>query len=173
VTRASGGVVSLLPALQEGASKAESSKPQTVFNETYNTDTFRVSPDGKWVAYRSGEAGSPEIIVASFPAFTDRRQISTGSAGAVQPLWRADGKELFFLSRDQKLMAVDVKAGATLETGPVRTLFQTSLNPSAGLHLYAVTRDGQKFLIREPVGNNSAAVEQLYVVTNWTSLVGR
>ena len=137
----------------------------------YGIDTVRVSPDGKWVAYMTFESGQPEINVASFPAFTDRRQISTGAA--VQPLWRGDGKELFFLARDQKLMAVDVKAGSTLETGPVRTLFQTSVNPIAQAHFYAATRDGQKFLIREPVRTNNGAVEQLYVVTNWTSLVQR
>ena len=168
------GAVSLLPAPQESPSKTGASAPRPIFKEPYSTDQMRVSPDGKWVAYTSWESGLPEINVASFPAFTDRRQISTGGSGAVQPLWRADGNELFFLKRgDQTLMAVDVERGATLQTGPVRTLFQTSLNPASGVHMYAVTRDGQRFLIREPAGRNRDAIEQLYVVTNWTSLLQR
>ena len=166
-----GSVLSLLPAPQEPGAKPGESKPQKVFEETYGIDEFRISPDGKWVAYMSRESGQPEVDVASFPAFTNRRQISIG--GAVQPLWRADGKELFFLANDRKLMAVDVKAGATLETGPLRTLFQTNVGQSSQVHYYAVTRDGKRFLLREPVGSNAAAVEQLYLVTNWTSLVGR
>jgi dipeptidyl aminopeptidase/acylaminoacyl peptidase len=146
-------------------------KAQEVLNEPYAMDTFQVSPDGKWVAYVSLESSQPEIIVASFPAFTDRRQISTGGAGAVQPRWRADGRELFFVTRDQRVVAVDVKAGATLETGPVRTLFQATINTAFQVHMYAVTRDGKRFLIREPVGRETGVVEQLYVVTNWTSLL--
>ena len=101
------------------------------------------------MAYTSFESGQPEIIVAAFPGFTDRRQISTGDIGAVQPLWRADGQELFFLGRNAKLMAVDVMAGATLETGPVRELFQAVVNPSAVLQIYAATRDGKRFIVRE------------------------
>jgi serine/threonine protein kinase/Tol biopolymer transport system component len=169
-----GSGVSLLPAPQEGGSQAPAgAKAQEIFREPYPTDTFRVSPDGRWVAYMSFESGQPEINVASFPGFTDRRQISTGGGGAVQPLWRADGRELFFVTRDQRLVSVDVKPGAALETGPVRTLFQTSLNTAALVHFYAVTRDGKRFLIREPVGQQTGTVEQLYVMTNWTSLLGR
>jgi Tol biopolymer transport system component len=166
-----GSLLSLLPAPQEGAAKPGEIKAQKIFEEKYGTDEFRISPDGKWVAYMSRESGQPEIDVAAFPAFTNRRQISIG--GAVQPIWRADGKELFFLANDRKLMAVDVKAGATLETGPVRTLFQTNVAQSNQVHHYAVTRDGKRFLLREAVGSNTGAVEQLYLVTNWTSLVGR
>jgi serine/threonine protein kinase/Tol biopolymer transport system component len=168
VTRAD-RAMSLLAAPQEGAAKAGESTPQQILNERYPIDQVRVSPDGKWVAYTSAESGQPEINVASFPGFTDRRQIST--SGGRQPLWRADGKELFFVTPDQILMATEVKGGAKLEMGPVRTLFQTTLNTTAQVHMYAVARDGQRFLIREPAGRQTGAVEQLYVVTNWTSLV--
>ena len=125
------------------------------------------------MAYTSQESGQTQINVASFPAFTNRRQISTD--GAVQPLWRSDGKELFFLgARDRALMAVDVKSGATLETGPARMLFQASFIPFPITvnYSYAATRDGQRFLLLEPAGSTSA-VDPLYVVTNWTSLAGK
>jgi serine/threonine protein kinase/Tol biopolymer transport system component len=161
--------ISLFPAPEESASPTSEGKPQAVFNENFTVDTLRVSPDGRWVTYASTESGQAEINVASFPAFTDRRQISSDSA--VQPRWRADGKELFFVTRNQQLMAVDVKSGTTLETGPVRMLFQTALNTTAAVHMYAVTSDGTRFLIREPVGRQTGTIEQLYVVTNWTSLL--
>jgi Tol biopolymer transport system component len=109
------------------------------------------------VAYTSQESGQPQINIASFPAFNDRRQISTGGDGAVQPLWRADGKELFFLRSDRMLMAVDVKLGSTLETGPIRALFQTSVVANAGVHLYAVTGDGRRFLTRETTRNTEGS----------------
>ena len=69
------------------------------------------------------------------------------------------------------MMAVDVTPGATLETGPVRTLFETSLNPTSQVHYYAVTRDGKRFLVREGVGSERTPNEPLYIVTNWTSLI--
>jgi hypothetical protein len=68
-------------------------------------------------------------------------------------------------------MAVDVKAGATLETGMVRPLFRTSITTSSQVYLYAAARDGKRFLIRQTAGREGGQVEQLNVVTNWTSLV--
>jgi Tol biopolymer transport system component len=161
--------IGLLPLLPEGPSRTGVTNPQKIFEESYNVDQLRVSPDGKWVAYVSLESGQTEVSVASFPAFTDRRQIST--AGGTQPVWRSDAKELFFLGLDARLMAVDVTSGTTLQTGTVRTLFQTSLISGTGAKAYAVTRDGQRFLLREPSGRESGSIEQLYIVTNWTSLV--
>ena len=164
------GDISLIPVAQDDSSNTDGSTPQQILKEPYTINQVRVSPDGKWVAYTSLESGQPEIVVAAFPGFTDRRQVSTGDIGAVQPLWRADGKELFFLGRNSTLMAVDVMAGATLATGPVRELFQAVVNPSANIQIYAATRDGKRFIVREQT-RNEGAVEQLFVVTNWTSLV--
>jgi Tol biopolymer transport system component len=164
------GDISLFPIAQDNASNTDGRTPQNILKEPYTISQVRVSPDGKWVAYTSFESGQPEIIVATFPGFADRRQISTGSPGAVQALWRADGKELFFLTRDRQLMAVDVMTGASLTTGPARELFQALVNPSAVIHIYAATRDGKRFIVREQARDEGAA-EQLFVVTNWTSLV--
>lgn len=162
-------IVSLIPAPEESG-KAPEPKAQTVLTTGYRVDQFSVSPDGKWVAYMSEETGRPEINVAAFPAFTDRRQIST--AVGLQPLWRADGKELFFLgAADRKMMAVDIKSGAKLETGPVRELFQSAAIPNSQLRTYAVTRDGQRFLVMEPPGVSNTTIEPLYVISNWPALV--
>jgi serine/threonine protein kinase/Tol biopolymer transport system component len=162
------GMVGMIPAPQEDGS-TEAGSIETLLQERYVIDQLRVSPDGKWVAYTSAESGQSEITVATFPAFTDRRQISI--AGGVQPLWRRDGKELFFLSRDQTLNAVDINTSAGLKIGPVRALFQTSVNTTNQVHMYAVTSDGQRFLIRELANRERDAVEQLQIATNWTSLV--
>ena len=166
------GNAALIAAPRSRASEADSAKPQVVYDEPYVASQFQVSPNSKWVAYTSQQSGQAEVWVAAFPSFTDRRQISSG--GGVQPLWRGDGQELFFLARDQKLRAVEVKAGPTLETGPLQTLFLVSIPQATNnARFFAVSRDGKRFAVREAVAGAATAVEQLNVVTNWTSLVRR
>jgi eukaryotic-like serine/threonine-protein kinase len=63
-----------------------------------------VSSDGRWVAYQSLESGRWEVYLAEFPSFREKRQVSNG--GACQPHWRKDGKELFYLSLDGRVMAI-------------------------------------------------------------------
>ena len=109
------------------------------------------------------ESGQPEVYVAAFPGFTDRRQISTG--GATMPLWRRDGRELFYLTRDRRLVAIDVTSGVTLETGSPKVLFQANMGFNTSSYYYAVTSDGQRFLVREPA--SAVAVEPLHVILNW------
>src|SRR5262249_31779735 len=87
------------------------------------------SPDGKWIAYASNESGRYEIYVESFPPGSDRSQVST--TGGTQPRWRRDGKEIFYLAADRKLMAAAVQSGAFQAQTPV-ALFQTPLG-GAGL----------------------------------------
>jgi serine/threonine protein kinase/Tol biopolymer transport system component len=82
------------------------------------------SPDGKWVAYASNETGKWEIYVTSFPEPRGKWQVSTGGGG--QPRWRSDGKELFYVSSDDKLMAVPVTAGANFDSGTPVALFQAT-----------------------------------------------
>jgi Tol biopolymer transport system component len=170
-----GGGVTLIPALQDGGRPPADARMQQLFDESYAIDQVRLSPDGKWVAYTSFETGRAEIMVATFPAFTERRQISTD--GGVQPLWRRDGRELFFaaLPPSPMLMAVEVKAGTTFETGQVRQLFATPIPRNSGNMFYTVTADGQRFLMLEPAVPTATgpAVEPLHIITNWTSLLGQ
>jgi eukaryotic-like serine/threonine-protein kinase len=108
------------------------------------------SPDGRWVAYQSNETGRYEIYVRPFPAAGGPIPISTG--GGVYPRWSRDGKELYFIAPDSKLMAVPIRATATLlEPGMPTMLFQTQrvgggLNVIGRGHQYDVTADG-RFLI--------------------------
>ena len=73
-------------------------KPRMLIDTPYVKDEVHVSPDGRWVAYNADESGRWEVYVAKFPEFTGKRQIS--SAGGVQPQWRGDGRELFYLGID-------------------------------------------------------------------------
>jgi Tol biopolymer transport system component len=167
-----GRTVGLLAVPQSGSSTPSADKPKVILDVTFGIDQVRVSPDGRWAAYTSFESGEPEINVAAFPSFTNRRQISDGTGpGAVQPLWRGDGRELFFVGRDRTMMAIDVTPGATFESGPVRRLFEVPINPTSQVHYYAATHDGKRFLVREGVGAERTPDEPLYIVTNWTSLI--
>jgi hypothetical protein len=126
------------------------------------------SPDRKWVAYNSNETGKWEVYVTSFPEPGGKWQISTG--GGEQPRWRGDGKELFYLSSDGRVMAVAVTTGAHFSSGPPMALFQANpRQPVSYLDIFAydVTRDGQKFLINTDVRQTEAV--PLAVVLNWSA----
>ena len=101
------------------------------------------------MAYASNETGSWEIYVSPFLIANGKWQVST--AGGEEPRWRQDGKELFYISPDGKMMAVAIKTGANFEAGSPVTLFQTYRRQpvsSQDVFSYDVTGDGQKFLER-------------------------
>jgi serine/threonine protein kinase/Tol biopolymer transport system component len=133
-------------------------------NKEYFTDDAPiVSSDGHCAAYYSDESGQLEVYVASFPAFRDERRVSANGAGA--PLWRQDGKELFYITLDGKFMSVDVKCGARLATGVPKVLFQVPFPVDVRTIVYCVTENGNKFILGEPVDRNKS----LTVVLNWTA----
>ena len=116
------------------------------------------SPDGKWIAYQSNESGRPEIYVAPFPGPGGKRQVST--AGGSRARWRPDGKELFYIGPNQRLMAAGIAAkGGSLEVGKIEALFG-GLTGS-----YDVSTDGQRFLAVVPP--EGKVQEPLTVVQNW------
>ena len=80
-------------------------KPQLLHETAFLKDEFRLSPNERWIAYNSRESGRWEVYLASFPSFGGKRQVSNG--GGCQPHWRKDGKELFYLDLQGKLMALD------------------------------------------------------------------
>ena len=141
-------------------------KPESIFHTDFESDEPHVSPDGRWIAYASNESGQWEIYIAAFPSFNNRRQAS--NAGGMAPVWRADGKELFYLAPDGKLMSVSFKGGAQPETSVPVELFQTRLRADHRYNQYTVTGDGQRFLMYEPVDDND---QPYYVVMNWMSLL--
>lgn len=134
-----------------------------LFETPFTKEEVQLSPDGRWIAWNGNDSGRMEVYVASFPEFTHRRQLS--SEGGVQPRWRTDGRELFYLSLDGKLMVVDIRADSTIESSVPRFLFQTRINPAANLGQYSVTRDGKRFLMLDPLA--AAGARAITVVLNW------
>ncbi|HVS87361.1 MAG TPA: protein kinase [Candidatus Acidoferrum sp.] len=126
------------------------------------------SPDDRWMSYASNETGSMEIYVSPFPSGNGKWQVS--SAGGQEPRWRQDGKELFYLSSDGKMMAVAVKTGASFEAGSPVALFQTHRRQpisAQDVFSYDVSGDGQRFLIITKMDEANAA--PLSVLLNWAS----
>jgi Tol biopolymer transport system component len=121
----------------------------TVADTPFGEDEPRFSRDGRWIAYNSDESGTHQVYVVSFPAIDQKRQISTD--GGVQPRWRRDGKELFYLALDGRIMAVDVRFDSTIDVGIPRPLFNTRLSVDPIRDQFAVAGDGQRFLVQAPV----------------------
>jgi len=130
-------------------------------------DESQFSPDGRWISYFSSVSGRSEIYLQPFPGPGERLTVSP--SGGVQAKWRGDGKELFYLTPEGTMMAVDVRPGAPLDLGTPRPLFTTRLRPNTALDQYVVTADGQRFIIMEPPADTP--LDALTIVTNWTTLL--
>jgi serine/threonine protein kinase/Tol biopolymer transport system component len=141
-------------------------KPFPLIQTEFNEWQPQFSPDGKWIAYASDESGISEVYVQAFPKQSGKVPVSTG--GGTQPRWRRDGKELFYLAPDRKLMTVPVKAGTTFEVEGPRPLFQTTLEVTSFRQSYAVSADGNRFLLNTPV---ETVAQPLTVVLNWPALL--
>lgn len=141
-------------------------KPFPVIQSSAADDEPRLSFDGKWLAYNSNESGTHQVYIVSFPKPDHRRQIT--ASGGSQPRWRKDGKELYYLAPDGKLMAVDIAAGeTTIDSGIPHLLFDTHLVVDPIRDQFAVTADGQRFLIETTI--TAATPTPINVVLNWTA----
>jgi eukaryotic-like serine/threonine-protein kinase len=126
-----------------------------------------LSPDGKWLAYTSHETGRPEIYVVPFGHGSGKWEVSTDSG--MLPRWRHDGRELFYLSLDNKIMSAEIsEQGASLVIGKVAPLFQ--VDPVTIVHWpYDVSADGRKFVVITQGAQQSSA--PLTLVVNWPALL--
>lgn len=148
-----------------------SAKPRPFLNSRFDERYGQFSPDGRWVAYQSNESGDGEyqIYVKSFPAPGERLQIS--SAGGIQPRWRPDGKELYYVAADGRLMAVPIAGSeTTLTPGTPIPLFQPRIHGGGNaanffLQQYDVSKDGH-FLVNVNVGE--AVASPITLILNWT-----
>ena len=131
---------------------------QTEFAESLGT----FSPNGRWIAYTTDEPGQPNVYVQPFLRAGRKYRISPN--GGRNPHWRADGKELFYLDADGAMTAVPIDATETF-AGVPKTLFPAGV--VSANQMYAVTRDGQRFLVNRP--QNAATATPLTVIVNWTS----
>jgi hypothetical protein len=116
------------------------------------------------VAYETNDSGRFEIVVQPFPEPTSKWQVST--AGGNQPRWRPDGKELYFIAPDGKLMAAPIGTGATFSAGTPVALFSVTIAPGLGANKqeYMVSRDG-RFLINQP--KETSTTTPITLLLNW------
>jgi eukaryotic-like serine/threonine-protein kinase len=128
-----------------------------------------LSPDGRYVAYVSTESGRAEIYVQSFSGLGGKWQIS--SDGGIQPHWRADGKELFYLAFvSDQLMAVEVTTGDKFEA-KIPTVLFTGHIALGGRNTFLPSKDGQRFLlVSTPPGE---ATSPTTIVLNWMAQLGK
>jgi Tol biopolymer transport system component len=122
-------------------------------------------PDGRFIAYQSNESGRPEVYVQEFPEPRSKWQVSTN--GGREPFWRADGREMYYLALDSKLMSVPIDSGATFSAGTPQALFQARLQLITARGHYHPAPDGQRFLTLAPLGRD--AILPMTVVLNWTA----
>ena len=131
---------------------------------TFNQAQGQISPDGRFIAYASDESGRFEVYVQRYPPASDKWPISSNVG--FQPLWRADGNELFFVTGEQRLMAVEVKTGSSFKSSVPRELFQTALQLGGG-YSYAVSSDGERFLINSSLERSEGS--PMTIVLNWSA----
>jgi len=175
-----------------------------ILNTRFSELTPQVSPDGKFLAYSSNETGRSEVYIHQFPEGSGKWQVSRN--GGAYPRWRAGGKELYFMNLVSwgNIMAADIQiTGASVLPGTPRPLFQSgytlSVHAGGGFLPYAVSPDGQRFLIPRPEmfsttvgpanvavfletlgvvmadrnGATPASVVPITVVLNWTNILKR
>ena len=124
-------------------------------------ENARISPNGRWVAYTSNQSGRSEVYVQSFPPSEGKWQVSAD--GGMEPTWRKDGKELYYISGD-KLIAMDVKTDTPVfEPGVAKPLFAVHLEATTRRSRYEAAANGRHFLVNLPVESSSL----LSVAINW------
>ena len=153
------------------------SQPFPLAQSSFDEGQGRFSPDGQWVAYVSNETGRHEVYIQPFPDLSVKWQVSTG--GGIYPRWRPDGRELFYLAPDMRLMGVPIQVTsppASISSGVPRALFSTRLATTgpyvfaAGIFAkaqYAVAPDG-RFLMNVA---DYAAASPITLVLNWPALL--
>jgi DNA-binding winged helix-turn-helix (wHTH) protein/Tol biopolymer transport system component len=137
-----------------------------LLNDAFNEAHARISPDGRWLAYVSDESGAQEVYVRRYPDLDAPSQVSNG--GGEQPQWRADQRELFYLSPDRSVMAATVVDAREVSFEAPRRLFRTSIaeGPSAARDSYAAMPDGRSFLID---ARRDASAKPITVMLDWTA----
>jgi serine/threonine protein kinase/Tol biopolymer transport system component len=143
-------------------------KPAPYIRTNYIETAARFSPDAKWVAYVSNESGAIEVYVESFPVPGRKVRISTD--GGMDPRWRNDGRELYFIAADGQLMATGITMKPSFHATVPKPLFRIPTTGDNVRRNYWASPDGQRFLaLQEPSGS----VEQVNVIVNWAEVLRR
>jgi Tol biopolymer transport system component len=143
---------------------------KTPFNERNAT----VSPDGRWLAYASDEGGDMQVYLTAWPSLDGKWRVS--SEKGAMPRWRRDGRELFFLAHNQRLMSATVAAdGRAPVLGLPQPLFEVHKQATylARTSRWAAAPDGNRFLVLEPLEESGAAQHPLMLMTPLAGVAGR
>jgi Tol biopolymer transport system component len=146
----------------------EDREPKPFLNTPFLEVRARFSPDGRWVAYESEESGRGEIYVRSFSGTGSKWQISTG--GGTEPQWSRDGRALYYIAPDLKMMRVSVQAGEVFEAGIPEPIFAVTLRPITTGNRYLLAADGN-FLLLSSLREKSTPPTT--IVLNWIAELGR
>lgn len=139
--------------------------PFPVVQSNATNDQGQFSPDGHWLAYTSNESGHAEVYVIPFPPTPGTKWL-VSQGGGVQPRWNRNGKELFYIASDSKMMSVEVAARPVFLSGTPRPLFQSDIVDTGirnGPLSWDIAPDGKRFLI---IGPNTSDTSVLTVILN-------
>ena len=143
-------------------------QPRAFLKTPFDEDYPEASRDGRWVAYTSNETGRGEIYVRASSGAFQQWQIS--AEGGSQARWRADGKELFFLSPDGNVMSAAIEVAPVFRPATPKALFKLPKTPDRDTPIFEdVTPDGQRVLLNVPLTERSSIGFE--VILNWTGLL--
>jgi eukaryotic-like serine/threonine-protein kinase len=151
------------PGVGRSAMVGEPSANHPIVKAGIGLDELQVSPNGRLLAYTSKDSGQYEVYVQPFERPGDKVRVSTDGGG--EPKWRRDGRELFYVAPDRKLMSVKIQEDNELAVGLPEPLFQVTVEYRPVLDGYAPSRDGQRFLVKLPV--DPLTNVPIYVIVNW------
>jgi len=153
--------------------RAGSHEAIPVADSTFSEMHGQISPDGRFLAYSSNDSGRAEVYVCPFPPGDERAGKSlVSSNGGIQPRWRRDGKELYYMDPSHTLMAVDVNTQPGFRAATPHPLFTSpAISGNQTLFQYDVARDGKRFLMIGPI--EGAVSEPATVVLNWDAVLKR
>jgi len=156
---------------EPSAGSGQGRKPEQFLRTRFSESVPRFSPDGRWLAYISDESGRYEIYVQPYPGPGGKRLIST--EGGTEPVWNPNGRELFYRS-GEKMMSVEVTTQPSFAAGKPRMLFEGRYEPAPLTNPnYAVSPDGQRFLMLKPAEHAEDAPTQINIVLNWFEELNR
>jgi Tol biopolymer transport system component len=143
-------------------------------NTPSNESQGKLSPNDRWLAYVTDESGKSEVWVASFPSGEIRRQVSVG--GGTSPEWGKDSQEIYYVSKDKRLIATPLRAGqhgvelgTPLPLFSIENLVETEQIVMPTCNSYAAAFNGQRFLVAVRVRDPSAP--PIRILVNWRSLL--
>ncbi len=143
----------------------ENGTSEAILKTPFKETEARISPDGKWLAYGSNESGRFEVYVQSFPEPGLRQQVSSG--GGMGPKWRQDGRELYYISPDGRIMAIELAEDPLSQVPAAKPLFKVDRRFEHRGDDFDVTSDGQTFVVNTPLTEATSA--PLTLQMNWTT----